>query len=87
MLDLIVLFTLFVGLVLLLAAVHQWQVSRAPTGSPAASKRLLDEWMQAHKLELPGVQCILSILNRRLQELESEVSLQGGKWGGVDGKV
>lgn len=71
MLDLIVLFTLFIALVVGLALTQQWLY---PSQDPTASKRLLEEWMQAHKLELPTTQCILSILNRRLQEVESEVS-------------
>lgn len=75
MLDLIVLFTVFVGLVGLLALVHQWQVSRGSAQSHASNMQLLNEWLEAHKLELPGVQCLLSILNRKLQEMESEVSL------------
>lgn len=72
MLDLVVLFTLFVGLVCLLALVHLWQVSGGSRHSSVAY-RLLEEWLQAHKLELPGVQCLLSVLNRKLQEMESEV--------------
>lgn len=72
MLDLIVLFTLFVGLVVGLSLVIQWQASKDQ--DPTTSRRLLDEWLQAHKLELPSLQCIISILNRRLQETESEVS-------------
>ena len=73
MLDLIVLFTVFLGLVGLLAVAHYWQVSGGNRLSPAASKRLLKEWLLVHKLELPTVQCVLSILNRQLQEVDSEV--------------
>lgn len=72
MLDLIVLFTIFVGLVALLAVVHQWQGSGG--ASSAANYQLLEEWLQAHKLELPRVQCLLSVINRKLQEMEAEVS-------------
>lgn len=74
MFDLIILFTLFVGLVGLLALVHQWQVRRA-TQSHASSLQLLKEWLLTHKLEFPSVPGLLSILNRRLQEMESEVSV------------
>ncbi len=73
MLDLIVLFTIFIGLVGLLAVAHYWHACRGSTLSPAASRRLLKEWLQVHKLEFPTVQCMLSILNRKLQEVESEV--------------
>ena len=72
MLDLIVLFTLFVGLVVGLAMIQQWLSS--PGQDPIASKRLLEEWLSAHKMELPSIQCVISILNRRFQEMESEVS-------------
>ena len=74
MLDLLVLFTVFVGLVVLLALVHRWQVSGTNAKSPQLNKKLLDEWLQAHKLKLPTVQCIFSLLNRKLQEIESEVN-------------
>lgn len=76
MLDLIVLFSLFIGLVAVLVAVHYWQTSNStPSPSPAANKRLLNEWLQAHKVELPATQSILSVLNRQLQEIESEVCI------------
>ena len=75
MLDLVVLFTLFLCLVGLLAVVHQWELSRGPSQTPVVCRRLLDEWMQAHKVEFPQVQCAFSILNRRLQEMQSKVPL------------
>lgn len=74
MLDLVILFTLFIGLVAILALAQQWVLSRGTTLTPLANKRLLDEWLQAHKLELPSIQGVISILNRRLQEVESDVS-------------
>lgn len=72
MLDLVVLFTVFLGLVGLLALAHYWQTSGSHL-SPAASKQLLNEWLQVHKLKLPAVECMLSVFNRKLQEVESEV--------------
>lgn len=75
MLDLIVLFTVFVGLVSLLALAQYWLRYRGNSLTPAASRKLLREWLQVHKLELPTVQCILSLLNRKLQEMESEVRI------------
>ena len=74
MFDLIILFTLFLGLVGLLALVHQWEVSGRPTQTHTTNLQLLNEWLQAHKLELPGVPCLLSVINRKLQEVVSEVS-------------
>ncbi len=72
MLDLIVLFTIFCGLIGILVLAHFYWV--AFSFDPVASKELLDEWLQAHKLDLPDVPSILSVLNRQLQEIESEVS-------------
>ena len=83
MLDLIVLFTLFIGLVSLLALSQYWLRSKGNSISHAAGKKLLGEWLQVHHLELPTVQCLLSCLNRKLQEMESEVRNWEAKLGGL----
>ena len=80
MFDLIILFTLFIGLVVILALVNYFQRWKS---NPLVGKKLLNEWLEAHKLELPDASSIFSVLNRRLQEIESDVSDLGSHLGSV----
>lgn len=78
MLDIIVLFTLFLVLVGTLGLVQYLQ--RMPEScDPALGKKLLQEWLQAHMLTLPDVKNVLFVLNQQLKELELEVSTARGE--------
>ena len=74
MLDIFVLFSLFLLLVGLLGL---FQYVQRVSGSCdlALSKKLLQEWLEAHSLTLPDVKSVLAVLNQQLADFESEVSI------------
>lgn len=78
MYDVLVLVVLFLVLIGTLA-LFQYLPQLFWFRDPALGRRLLEEWLQAHNVELPSVAGMIAVLNRQIEKgLDSEVCVRVG---------
>lgn len=81
MLALVLLFTIFVGLVGLLAAIGECQKRRRSSAEKKRESRARETlarvkgWLTEHGLEIPSEQQIVALLNSSLQQAPSKVRI------------
>lgn len=78
MLAIVVLFTIFVGLISLLVAIGECQKryltsKKRRDSSDEDLLEQLQSWLAGHQLDVPNPQQIIAILNYSLQQLSSKV--------------